>query len=501
MFSTENARWYPAPSSSPPSSPTAYNDSSPASSPGPDHDDPLVFSDSYTGGEASHASPPMHPFAASAKASWIPPEYEKGAKKSRQKSPSSPSRSRSKKPRLVGPDSSFETVVSAPTRVFATPTEEEAEAAIWDAAITKMYDSVNGTIELQSSNLTSIPEKVVEDLQRFFVPPEKFERVNAPSRIAAIASPPLQQSREFSRSKTAPAIFSCVPDRTVGSARQEIKLYLAGNQISQLPDSLLYLDNLTVLSLRNNRLKVLPAEIRHLKQLHTLNVSGNQLKFLPAEILDMTLKVLNVFPNPFEEQPMPSPQHLARPSASPPWLSLLSAPFFSTESAEQTNYAERRIEKFYELPLCEADFVGSSSPGKKEFRQVVPPHLRHVLHAIHPGSVDVDPSWKPADDDRPTLGFCPSPRHPHRATVFVNPAEVRYTWETVVAGVDVGGGVPLKWRGCLWGCLDFLSPEVETEPTVKADVQTKMDVDEEHEVVTRLQFTSDGFGMDDFEDE
>ena len=39
------------------------------------------------------------------------------------------------------------------------------------------------------------------------------------------------------------------------------------------------------------------------------------------------------------------------------------------------------------------------------------------------------------------------------------PAEERYTWVTELAGVRVGestGGVPILWRGCRRGCLDFL---------------------------------------------
>jgi hypothetical protein len=42
---------------------------------------------------------------------------------------------------------------------------------------------------------------------------------------------------------------------------------------------------------------------------------------------------------------------------------------------------------------------------------------------------------------------------------FVLPAEERYTWVNELAGVRVGettGGVPLLWRGCGPGCLDFL---------------------------------------------
>ncbi|KAI0351872.1 hypothetical protein OH77DRAFT_1429165 [Trametes cingulata] len=74
--------------------------------------------------------------------------------------------------------------------------------------------------------------------------------------------------------------------------------------------------------------------------------------------------------------------------------------------------------------------------------------------------------------DPPALSVCPSPAHQGQARVpvFVQPAEERWTWEEVVAGVRVGAegvggvGVPVRWRGCGRGCLDFLDPQPE-EPT------------------------------------
>ncbi|KAJ6493591.1 hypothetical protein C8R47DRAFT_914540, partial [Mycena vitilis] len=453
----------PAPSSSPPSSPTAYNDSSPASSPG--HDDSLQDVD-WRGGP-SGASPPMDPFAAAAKGPWVPPEYEKGVKKNRPASPSSPTHNRSKKPRLIGPESSLETIVAAPTRVYESKleSEEEKEAAIWDEASDKMVDNGNGTVQLESCNLSTIPKKFVEDLHHWYVPPEQIENMNATRQNLSFAHPH-PAPREFGRSITAPAILG---SRAVGSARHDIQLYLAGNEISRIPLELLSLEKLTVLSLRGNRLKSLPPEIRHLKNLHTLNVAGNLLEYLPAEMLEMKLKLLTLFPNhfmenlvrsssakrPFDREKPRRRVGISPPSRSahrvPPLVELALRSLFSTDPREVD--AERQISKYYVLPLCEAD-VGLGSPdcGKKEFRQVLPPHLRGVLHAIHPGSVDSDVV---AEADAPSLGSCPGPHHLHES-VFVTPAEERFTWESVVAGVDIGGEVCLKWRGCLWGCLDFL---------------------------------------------
>ena len=48
--------------------------------------------------------------------------------------------------------------------------------------------------------------------------------------------------------------------------------------------------------------------------------------------------------------------------------------------------------------------------------------------------------------------------------------EQRLTWERRVAGLDVGGAVPVRWRGCQRGCLDFLSPKYETKLFADVDM-------------------------------
>ncbi|KAJ7180634.1 hypothetical protein C8R46DRAFT_1070055 [Mycena filopes] len=489
MLSNRDERWCSAPSSSPPSSPTAYNDSSPASSPGPadQYDEPIPFN-------TSRASPPMDPFSASAKGAWYPPEYEKGVKKSRRLSPSSPSRTRRKKQRVLEPESSQETVVAMPAR---SPSQEENENAIWDAASSRMIDESNGRIDLEGSQLTAIPTKFVEELALFYVPSEEAERLNAPRQILPFEPPPPPLQRQFTRSITAPAILLS------GVSRHDIQLYLARNQITRLPTSLFKLEKLTVLSLRGNNIKIIPPEIRDCVNLSTLNISNNAIQYLPAEILELKLAWFTVSSNPFYKAPVDSSASRGRTAVSPVVTlrsrvpSLVELAFrvlFSTDAgrASRTNLADRRIAKYYELPLCEADIgLSSSGSGKKEFRKIIPPNLRRTLDAIHPQSVDVDGS--PPDDEPASLGVCPSPDHAHRESVFVSPVEERYTWERVVAGVDLGESVPLKWRGCLSGCLAFLGDGLEAEAV------EDMEVDEE-DIVVRAQFAG-GLGAVDFEDE
>ncbi|KAL4250506.1 hypothetical protein ABKN59_006975 [Abortiporus biennis] len=63
------------------------------------------------------------------------------------------------------------------------------------------------------------------------------------------------------------------------------------------------------------------------------------------------------------------------------------------------------------------------------------------------------------------IANCPSSRHHDHpsnfssSNVFIAPACTRFTWETEIAGVKVGEGVPVLWRGCGNSCLDFLDPD------------------------------------------
>lgn len=67
-------------------------------------------------------------------------------------------------------------------------------------------------------------------------------------------------------------------------------------------------------------------------------------------------------------------------------------------------------------------------------------------------------------DDAPSIGYCKSPVHDGETSVFVRHAVERMSWETVIGGqkITVSGGVPVLWRGCMRGCLDFLDA-VSTE--------------------------------------
>ncbi|CZT17902.1 uncharacterized protein RCC_03739 [Ramularia collo-cygni] len=83
----------------------------------------------------------------------------------------------------------------------------------------------------------------------------------------------------------------------------ELKLFLAGNQLTRLPSELFLLENMTVLSVRSNLLPELPHSIGRLKLLKELNIAGNQIKYLPWELLDLlrSAKRVSIRPNPLIE--------------------------------------------------------------------------------------------------------------------------------------------------------------------------------------------------------
>ncbi|KAI0628210.1 hypothetical protein C8Q77DRAFT_1162376 [Trametes polyzona] len=187
------------------------------------------------------------------------------------------------------------------------------------------------------------------------------------------------------------------------------------------------------------------------------------------------------------------------PPSSPRPPKQNSPPASSTDHATDTpvsppSRALTVLEAMYALPITED--VGLGPSVLATLRSCVPaavakpPTADHLagpskvrrddgqrdVHSSLPHSSDrattslVSPDA--ADEDEPGLSICLSPRHHGelRVPVFVRPAEERFTWEEVVAGVRVGGegfggsGVPVRWRGCSRGCLAFLDPEPEDAP-------------------------------------
>lgn len=72
-----------------------------------------------------------------------------------------------------------------------------------------------------------------------------------------------------------------------GSFSTHLELYLTGNRLTTLPESLFEITNLAFLGLSNNRLESLSPSISKLKNLISLNIGLNQIDFFPANLLKL----------------------------------------------------------------------------------------------------------------------------------------------------------------------------------------------------------------------
>ncbi|KAF9499657.1 hypothetical protein BDN71DRAFT_1441820 [Pleurotus eryngii] len=525
---------------SPPSSPSLFAaDSSPPSSPGLDTSN-LQLDD----------SPLIHPFAASSKAL---PGYEKRVRSfASDVLAAGPA---TKKPRRGSftkdvDDSFLES--SFPSIEFGNEEVVDAEAAEWDRVITEVIDHGHGTVRLEDRELTYIPGNAMRDLQGFRALSEKAELINARKIIAPAL--PLNGRRQMARVSTAPAstssdMFSPFPERTsslgnLGLPREEIQLFLSRNQIQTLPRQLFQVEKLTVLIIRANSLTSIPPEISKLANLRELNIANNKIRYLPSEILLLSLAQLHVHPNPF----LPIPASLAPPISKRPFSR--SRSLWGTRALMESRETERVYTKIvsgvsrklprviplqeiclrhvfspcrqlpsnsppisvlqarYHLPLLEPD-IWSTPSSKVRLRTPLPDHLESLFEAISPGCTygeecihqDPDPAMVPTpeeDDARITgVGTCPSPHHlspGSRSTpsLFIHHAEERFTWEDTVAGILVGGSVPIRWRGCQWGCLDFL----DSRPEISSNATSSSVIDE---AATEIATTASGDIVDDVE--
>lgn len=316
-----------------------------------------------------------------------------------------------------------------------------------------------------------------------------------------------------------------------------LQLYLFGNSIRDLPPELFKLENLTVLSLRTflsrfsllyiyqviggNQLTYIPPEICRLINLRELNISQNRLPYIPSEMRDMKLSKLQLNPNPF----LAEPSFSRVPSASRDILSQRRSMtrIFSQYRESVANFSRAitvsplttflpgvppLTEICYRKLLCSLK-DDNSRTVLNEYYEVplsdvwnIPENVREVLTENVPGVFKpkgIHP--KPRKHGRrPSQGSggCANPEHKGR--FFVRHAVERFTWERHIADVDVGGAVPLRWRGCIETCLAFLDENVrqanalELRPTDASDV---MDFDEADAV---MAMDLSEFGVDEFDD-
>lgn len=252
-----------------------------------------------------------------------------------------------------------------------------------------------------------------------------------------------------------------------------------------------------------NSLTYIPPEIAQLVNLRELNLGNNQIKFLPAEMLKMTLKQLNVNPNPFIASPI-FRRSYSRTDALSNNLPRIVSPATHT-LPRVTPLAEICLRRLFSPSTLTYDLNPPIPNPPSEcllsdynLKEISPEHraisenIKDIFNACVPGSIphttdSEEPTFYVDDDGRISgIGKCASEKHGSMG-IFARYAEERYTWEDCIGGVKVGGLVPMRWRGCQWGCLDFLgaSDAVIDEEPVK-DVDVEMEEDEQEEIVRVL---------------
>nr|XP_046257912.1 leucine-rich repeat-containing protein 27-like [Scatophagus argus] len=142
----------------------------------------------------------------------------------------------------------------------------------------------------------SIPKEEVPDLQLSFVFGDGAFKPHTPYILPEDAEP--QERPEYYSTETlclSRTMLKHVPESILNNSALK-HLYLEGNQISSVPDSLfINLPNLLWLDLRNNQIVSLPDEIGLHRSLKTLLLEGNPISELPPELGNViTLKGLNL---------------------------------------------------------------------------------------------------------------------------------------------------------------------------------------------------------------
>lgn len=184
----------------------------------------------------------------------------------------------------------------------------------------------------------------------------------------------------------------------------------------------------------------------------------------------MSLSQLHVHPNPFILPPSQSYDRKGTRIVSdteqllPNIIPLVELSFRSLFSPAIPHIPDETIlEAHYDLPLDEYPVDSMPASGKQHFPYTIPSHIRKILDICVPRSVyeEEGPVHHNTRNDTPDItgiGRCPSPKHQRLGTsrVFVRHAEQRFSWEQNIANISMGGLVPVRWRGCQRGCLDFL---------------------------------------------
>lgn len=294
------------------------------------------------------------------------------------------------------------------------------------------------------------------------------------------------------------------------------------NSLEYLPPEIALLQALKDLDVVNNNLRFLPAEMTTMT-LTNLNVHTNpwfpdpaHTMSLPQDAPDGRTRVHFRVP-PLREVVL---RYLLTPSAN---QQRLLAPTATTTPTVACVRQSTTLEESFQLPLQEGALTPSdaallarlapsavSVPRRHAFSRATTSAPGAALFSASTtlptkstrrGDAEAETGQGDATDatmreerqqlhEQKSSGRCPSPRHCGAAAQvagpswpwarlgppFVLPAEERYTWVSELAGVRVGettGGVPLLWRGCGPGCLNFLVDESSKTVDAPGTAQTE----------------------------
>lgn len=192
-----------------------------------------------------------------------------------------------------------------------------------------------------------------------------------------------------------------------------------------------------------------------MKNLYELVIGGNDIQYLPSEIEKLPLKQLGLYPNKWLECPEGK-------AAGATVLSPLESKF------NVPSLQELCMRTLLSFPSGSSSTVIEEDPDLKIPDKIIRPDLaryfeatctRRVIDARSQEFTLLGSKNKRENDPQWDLRYsvCPNREHGIGARkTFLNPAEIRYRWVRQIGVADTGGPIPLQYRGCERGCLDFL---------------------------------------------
>lgn len=184
-------------------------------------------------------------------------------------------------------------------------------------------------------------------------------------------------------------------------------------------------------------------------------------KYLPAEIEKLPLQKLNLHPNRWLSCPGDGAENTLSPLQTQfvvPTLSELCIRILLSFPAGSKNTLLEQTETIHGFSGIVPDHYLKYFTLTCRKPTVAPPPLL-PLDRTPPSSPIRRPQRHEENDPNYDLRFSVCPNREHGIGVrktFIKPAEIRYRWVKKIGSAETGGLVPLEYRGCEIGCLNFL---------------------------------------------